>query len=120
MIEQIQNLPSNVLGFTAKGTVTGADYETVIIPAVEAMLSKHPKVRFLYHLGEEFSGFETAALWEDAKIGLKHLASWDKIAVVTDVDWIRVATKVFGFLLQGHIRLFHNTELNVARDWLSK
>jgi hypothetical protein len=118
MIEQIPNLPSNVLGFSAKGIVTGIDYETVIIPAVEAIFSKHPKIRLLYHLGENFSGFETVALWEDTKIGLKHLTSWERIAVVTDVDWIRAAMKVFGFLLHGHVRVFHNSELTAAREWL--
>jgi SpoIIAA-like len=119
MIERIPDLPSNVLGFSAKGTVTRADYETVINPAVEALLSKQRKVRFLYHLGEDFSGFETAAMWEDTKIGLKHLASWDRIAVVTDVEWIRAAMKVFGFLLHGHVRVFQNSELTTARDWVS-
>src|SRR5919109_1908221 len=118
MIEQILDFPDNVLGFSANGTVTVSDYETVIIPAVEAMLSRHPKVRLFYHLGEDFSGFEMAALWEDTKIGLKHLASWDRIAVVTDVDWIRAAMKVFGFLLPGHIRIFHNSELGSARKWV--
>jgi hypothetical protein len=120
MIEQIPDLPNNVLGLSAKGTVTGTDYETVLIPVVEAMLSKHPKVRLLYHFGEDFSGFETAALWEDMKIGLKHLTSWDRIAVVTDVDWIRATMKVFGFLLHGHVRVFYNSELTAAREWLSE
>ncbi len=61
MVVQIPDLPDNVLGFTAKGTVTSDDYESVIIPAVEALFSRQSKVRFLYHLGEAFSGFESAA-----------------------------------------------------------
>ena len=40
MIEKIPDLPDSVLGFTAKGTVTEDDYESVIIPAVEAMFSR--------------------------------------------------------------------------------
>lgn len=120
MIEPIRDLPDSVLGFTAKGTVRAADYVTVIVPAVGAALAKHSKIRLLYHLGREFSGFEPAALWEDAKIGLKRLASWDRIAVVTDVEWIRAATKAFGFLLRGQVRLFHDGELNAAREWLTE
>jgi len=120
MIEPIRDLPENVLGFRAKGTVTGADYETVIIPAVEAKLSKHPKVRLLYQLGEEFTGFDAGAMWDDAKIGLKHLGAWDRIAVVTDVDWVRAAVKVFGYMLRGHLRLFHNREFDAARKWVSE
>ena len=120
MIEQIPDLPDNVLGFSATGTVTATDYKTVIIPAVEALLARYPKARLLYHLGEGFSGFETAALWEDTKIGLKHLASWERVAVVTDVEWIRAAMKVFGFLLHGHMRVYHNAELAAAREWVSE
>jgi hypothetical protein len=118
MIEPIQGLPDNVLGFRAKGIVTAADYEAVIVPAVELTLSKHSKMRILYHLGTEFSGFEAAAMWEDMKIGLKHLTSWEKIAVVTEVDWIRAAMKAFSFLLPARIRLFNNSEFHVAREWV--
>jgi hypothetical protein len=118
MIEPIPGLPDHVLGFTAKGAVSVADYETVIIPAVEERLSIHPKVRLLYHLGDEFSEFKAAAMWEDMKIGLRHFTAWEKVAVVTDVEWIRAAVKAFGFLLHGHVRLFQNSELNLAREWV--
>jgi len=118
MIERIQGLPNHILGFRATGAVTEADYKTVVIPAVDEMLSTLTTVRVLYHLGEEFSGFKAAAMWEDAKVGFKHLTAWERIAVVTDVDWIRAAIKAFGFLLPGRIRLFHNSEYNAARSWL--
>ena len=40
MIELIPDLPENVLGFSAKGEVTVEDYETVLIPAVEARIKR--------------------------------------------------------------------------------
>jgi len=46
MVERIPDLPDNVIGFTAKGTVTADDYESVIIPAVEAMFSRQRELRF--------------------------------------------------------------------------
>ncbi|HKK14495.1 MAG TPA: STAS/SEC14 domain-containing protein, partial [Gammaproteobacteria bacterium] len=91
MLEPIPDLPEGVLGFTAKGTVTADDYESTMIPAVEAAIARAGKIRFLYHLGEDFSGFEAGAMWDDARLGLKHLSAWERIAVVTDVDWIRAA-----------------------------
>jgi len=120
MIEKMEGLPDGVLGFTAKGTVTGLDYEQVIVPAVEETLAKFHKVRFLYSLGNDFKEFEAAAMWEDAKIGLKHLTSWERIALVTDVDWIRAAMKAFGFLLHGHVRAFRNSKIVEARTWISE
>lgn len=120
MVEQIPDLPDNVLGFTAKGTVTSDDYESVIIPAVEALFSRQSKVRFLYHLGEAFSGFESAAMWDDTKLGLKHLAGWEKVALVSDVEWVRAAVKVFGLAIPGQVRVFHNRELAQATRWVAE
>jgi len=120
MVEQIPNLPDNVLGFTAKGTVTANDYDSVIIPAVEALFSRQSKVRFLYHLGEDFSGFEAAAMWDDTKLGLKHLGGWERMAVVSDVEWVRAAVKVFGLAIPGHVRVFHNRELAEATRWIAE
>jgi hypothetical protein len=120
MVEQIPNLPSNVLGFTAKGKVTADDYESVIIPAVDALFSREGKVRFLYHLGEAFSGFEAAAMWDDAKLGLKHLKGWERMALVSDIEWVRVAVKVFGLVIPGHVRVFENRELAEATRWVTE
>ena len=118
MVEKIPDLPGHVIGFTAKGKLTAADYDSAIIPAVEAAFSARGKVRFLYHLGEEFSGIQPGAMWDDAKLGLKHVAGWEKVALVTDVDWVRWAVKIFGLAIPGHIRVFHNRELAEAKRWI--
>ena len=120
MIERIPGLPENVLGFAASGRVTADDYESVLIPAVESVLARREKVRFLYHIGKDCSGFEAGAMWDDAKIGLRHLASWERVAVVTDIEWIRAAVKVFGILMPGHVRVFHDGELDQATGWVSE
>jgi hypothetical protein len=120
MIEQISDLPRNVLGFTAKGTVTADDYESVMIPAVEELIAREGKARFLYHLGEGFSGFEAAAIWDDAKLGMSHLTVWERMALVSDVEWIRGAVKIFAFAIPGHVRVFRNDQLAEAKQWVSE
>jgi hypothetical protein len=120
MIEMIPDLPDNVLGFTAKGTVTANDYESVIIPAVEERFARHEKIRLLYHIGDEFTGFEAAAMWDDTKVGMKHLADWERIAIVSDVEWLKVVIKAFGLAIPGQVRVFHNSELAEATRWISE
>jgi SpoIIAA-like len=120
MIERIPGLPENVLGFDATGKVTADDYETVIIPAVEALFARERKARFLYHIGKGCTGFEAGAMWDDAKIGLRHLASWERMAVVTDTEWIRAAVKAFGILMPGHVRVFHDGQLDEAKRWVAE
>jgi hypothetical protein len=120
MVERIPDLPDHVLGFTAEGTVIASDYESIIIPAVEAMFARQEKARFLYHLGEDFSGIEAAAAWDDARLGLKHFSGWEKMAVVSDVAWIRWAVSIFGLAIPGHVRVFHNRDLAEAKRWVSE
>lgn len=120
MIEKMADLPDNVLGFTAKGTVTARDYERVIIPAVEELFARRGKVRFLYHLGEDFTRFEAGAMWRDAKLGLKHLPGWERMAIVSNLEWIRAAIKIFGIVIPGQVMVFHNGELAEAKRWLSE
>lgn len=120
MLERIHDLPDGILGFEAKGEVTGADYQSVLIPAVEEMLARWKKIRFLYHIGNEFTGFDAKALWEDARVGLQHITVWERIAVVTDVGWIRTAVKAFGLLMHGQVRVFDNSEFSEAKRWLGE
>ncbi|MCA9283598.1 MAG: STAS/SEC14 domain-containing protein [Phycisphaerales bacterium] len=120
MVEQIPDLPDGVVGFTAKGKVTAHDYETVIIPAVEAVFARQRRVRFLYHLGNDFSGFEAAAMWDDTKLGLKHLSGWERVAIVSDVEWIQAAAKVFALAIPGHVRVFPNRAFADAKHWIAE
>lgn len=120
MIEVMKGLPDNVLGVHASGQVTGEDYEKVMIPAVEAKLRDHDKVRFLYQVGPEFTGFDAEAMWDDAKVGLKHMTRFDKIAMVTDVDWIARDLKAFGFLMPCEVKCFNSDQLAEAKKWIEE
>lgn len=118
MITLIPDLPGKVLGFEVSGTVTAEDYESVIMPAVDAASAGDSKLRLLYHVTPQFEKYELGAMWDDAKLGLQHLTSWEKVAVVTDVEWISSGIRVFGFAIPGEFRSFANTELAEAKSWL--
>ena len=119
MIELVQGLPANVVGVRGSGEITADDYRNVLIPAVEEKLSAHGRIRLLYVLDSNVEGYSASAAWEDAKIGMKHLTAWDRIAVVTDIDWIESAIKAVGFALPCEVRLFDDDELDDAREWIS-
>jgi hypothetical protein len=120
MLTRIMDMPDNVLGISASGTVTVDDYQTVLIPALEEKLGRMKKLRLLYVLGDTFDTYTGAASWEDTKFGLKHFTHLSRIAVVTNVDWIRNSFKVFGFVLPGDTRVFKTDEEQAARKWISE
>jgi SpoIIAA-like len=117
MIRVLEDLPANVLGVEASGKVTDDDYERVLIPAVRERLAADGKIRFIYVLGEEFEGWTMGAMWEDAKLGGGELTAWEKVAVVTDKDWLKHMVKAFGWMIPGEVRVFGLGELVDATAW---
>ena len=119
MIEILADFPDNVVAASAHGVVTRRDYQDILVPRVELTLKRHPKIRCYYELGREFSSMEAGAMWEDFKIGVEHLSRWERVAVVTDVDWIRHAVNVFRFLMPGEVRVFAVSEAAAAGEWIT-
>jgi hypothetical protein len=118
MIEQMTDLPAGVLGFTAHGQITADDYESILIPDIEAAFALNRKLRVLIHMAEDFSGIDAGAMWDDVKFGFRHITGWERIGLVTDVGWMRAMGKMFGFAVPGEFRLFHNSELALAKAWI--
>ncbi|HET6277012.1 MAG TPA: STAS/SEC14 domain-containing protein [Candidatus Cybelea sp.] len=118
MIEIIEGFNDNVVAASAKGLVTKSDYDDVLIPKVEEALKRHDKLRFYYELGPQFVGLEPAAMWEDFTVGIGHLGRWERIAVVTDVDWLRHAMNAFAFFMPSQVRVFANSQTSDARAWI--
>jgi hypothetical protein len=118
MLKLIEGLPDNVLGVSAEGKVTGKDYENILIPALEEKLKANKKINMLYHLGSNFSDFDLNAMLDDAKIGMKHLSAWDKIALVSDHNMINTFAKFFGYMLSCELRIYKNAEIEDAKKWV--
>lgn len=120
MIEILTGMPDGVAGFAAKGRVTRKDYEDVLIPKMLEVLNAHRKVRCYYELGPEFSGMDPGAAWEDFKLGIEHLTRWERLAIVTDVEWIRITLNIFRFLVPCELRLFAASDAAQGRNWIAE
>lgn len=118
MIEELTGFPENVVAVACKGRVTRQDYETTLIPLVEKALEGHEKVRLYYEIGAGFEGIEPGAMWEDFKVGMEHLLRWERVAVVTDIDWIGNTIRFFGIMIPGAVKIFPTADMSQARDWV--
>lgn len=117
MLEPIDDLPDGVFGLHAVGTFTTEDFTTGIEPEVDAVVERHDKLRLVLHLGERFDGFGDGA-WGDLTDELRHI-HFHKGAVVTDDGHLSSAINVLKWTLHGHVRTFHNRELDKAIHWVS-
>ena len=117
MIEPLENLPAGVIGFRATGTVEPADYDNVLEPAIESARAGGGKVNMVYVIGEDFDRYSLGALWKDAKLGASSPRSWNRLALVTDHDWLGQAVSIMGFLIPGDVKVFELSEQDGAIKW---
>ena len=120
MIRLIDNLPENVVGFEAVGEVTTGDYKSVLDPALDAALETHDKVRLLYVLGDEFTGYSGGAMWEDTKVGVSSWTHYERIALVTDHKGYRDGANAVGWMIPGKFKTFGVADLVEARAWVAE
>ena len=119
MIEIMQGLPDNVIGINASGNVSKDDYQNVLIPALKEAIEKHDKIKIYYQFGENFIGMDFGAMWEDMWFGLGNINHWERIAVVTNVEWIKNSIGIFRFIVPCPIKVFTNTESTAALSWIN-
>jgi hypothetical protein len=115
MIELIEDLPKNVVGIAVKGRVTTAECRQILTPAIEKSLRWREKIRLYYELGSRFPG----SGWDDLDIGFEHATRCERIAIVTDIAWVRLTVKAIRFLIPGEIRVFATEETAEARVWIA-
>jgi hypothetical protein len=116
MLEPIENLPAGVIGFRSNGQVTASDYTDVLKPAVDAVLARGDDVRIVIEFGD-WSGMSGGAMWEDLKMGIERFTKWKRIALVTDIDWMRHATSLFGWMMPGDVKTFSTADRDAAVLW---
>lgn len=118
MTTLITDVPGDVAAFRLNGKITTADYENVILPRVDEV-AKSGKVRFLLVLETSIGNFSLGAVWNDVKVGLKHLGIWHKSAIVSDEQKARTLTDTAGQLIPGEVRSFSLAELEEAKQWVA-
>jgi hypothetical protein len=115
MMKELSDLPAGVVGFEASGRIRAEDYRDVVLPALERAAATG-EVRFVIVM-RDFDGMSGGAVWQDLKVGFEHLRAWKRIALVTDITWMRDMTSLFGWMTPGEVRTFRLGELQEAVDW---
>jgi hypothetical protein len=118
MMVPLQGFPDYILGFVGHGKVTKTDYEEAIAPTLTGALEKHGRIRLYFETGADFAGIDRDAIWEDVSLGLEAFTHWERIAVVTDVEWIKQATRFFSFLMPCPMRVFPVSEAVQGKIWI--
>jgi hypothetical protein len=94
----------------------------VLVPELRAALDGGRGLRTLY-LIEDLDEIEPDALWADARLGfdlgVRHHSACERSAIVTDIDWMARASRLFLWMIPGEARVYPVAELDAAKAWVA-
>ena len=120
MIERIEGMTEGTIGLRATGKLSREDYRDVLEPALAAGIGSG-ELRLLFVL-DGFDGLEPGAWIEDAKTGLsawgRDRAAWKRFALVTNVEWVARAMRMFTWMTPGEVLVRDLVGLEEAKAWV--
>ncbi len=120
MLRRMTDMPVGTIGFEALGEVEDDDWEETVEPVLRQEIAEGREVRLLYLIGAGARELEGDAMRADAGFRVRHATSYERVAVVSDEDWMRPALRALSFLLPGKARGFRVRDLEEAKAWLTE
>ena len=120
MLKHMPDMPAGTIGFEAIGKVEDDDFEDVVEPMLRDEIARGSKIRLLYLLGPALREYEGDAVLEDMKFAARHPTAYERVAIVSDEEWLRPALRVLSVLVPGQLRGFPIAELLAAKSWVAE
>ncbi len=117
-LKMIDGMPSDVIAYEIIGTLTSRDYDEILTPLIDEKLKVHDKLKVMVVFGDAYDGATATAMWDDARLGFRHLTGFSKLALVTDLNWLRQSARIFGPLIPAQTHVFGLNELEDAKAWI--
>ncbi len=117
MIDIMEESTGSILGLHVSGTLREADYEQ-LLPELEKLFQEHGKLRILFFADQDFRGWDLSAAWQDASLGFRHAADFERLALVGAPEWVVWCVRLSAFLMKGEIRIFPADQLEDAWRWI--
>jgi len=117
MIEVMDQSRGNIIGLHVTGKLHEKDYAE-FLPKLEDLFTQYGKLRVLFFADPDFEGWDMSAAWQDASVGFRHAADFERLAVVGAPDWVEWCIRLSGFLFKGDVKIFPPDQLNDAWGWI--
>lgn len=122
MIERIEEMPPGTIGLRSSGRLSKEDYVEVLEPVLREGVASG-QLRLLFVI-QDYDGVAPGAWPEDFKTGMsawfKDHSAWRRFAVVTDVEWLAKAMRMFSWAVPGEVMVCGLGEEEQARRWVAE
>jgi hypothetical protein len=119
MVELLTDLPPHVAAYKALGAISKEEYETVVMARVDEVAAVYGRINFLVQLETGMENYSIGAFIDYIKVSFEHFSKWNRMAIVSDQQWVRRAYDTLSYLVHGEIRTYELKELDNAKEWVS-
>lgn len=116
MFQMLPESEGRIVGVHAIGKLTDADYKA-FLPELEKRITVYRHINLLVDL-EDFEGWDLHAAWDDFTFGMTHWHHFEKIALVGDKGWEKMAASISSVLMGGEVRYFDLGQREQAWVWI--
>ena len=120
MLQRMNDVPENMIGYRATGQITQDDFTLGVIPVIEKTIEKQGTLNYLLVLDPSVKSNCFTTWWQEALLSLKNLRDWHRVAVVTDSEEIKDFMYLFSLVTPGEFKGFSYDHLYTAIDWVSE
>jgi len=107
-----------VLAVQVSGKLMKTDYER-FVPEFERLIAQHGATRLLFDM-TDFHGWEASAMWEDAKLGIRHFSNIERLAMVGETRWQHGMAIVCKPFTKATVRYFDQADRASAHAWVAE
>jgi hypothetical protein len=119
MVELLRDFPPHVAAYRASGKVNKDEYEKIVMARVDEVAMQYGKINFLVRLETDMENYSLAAFIDYLKVSFEHFSKWNRMAIVSDEKWIRVAYDALSPLVHGTIKGYTLKDFEPAKQWVS-
>lgn len=119
MVELLADFPLHVAAYRASGEVHKEEYERVVMQRVDEVAAQYGKINFLVRLETGMEEYSLAAFINYLKVSFEHITQWNRMAIVSDQKWVRMAYDALSPLVPGKINSYKLQEYEAAKQWVS-
>jgi len=120
MVELLNDFPPYVAAYKATGHVNKEEYEHVVMARINEVAAHYGKINFLVLMETEVWDYSFGSLVDYVKMTFEHFKQWNRLAVVSNEQWVNKVYDVLGGLVYGEVKSFKIYQYEEARQWISQ
>ena len=119
MVELLGDFPPHVAAYRASGEIHKEEYEKVVMRRVDEVAAQYGKINFLVRLETGMEEYSFAAFLDYLKVSFEDFTRWNRMAIVSDQKWVRMAYDALSPLVPGTIETYELKDFEAAKQWVS-